>query len=135
MTHHANIKVTIEKWHQLIKHKDPEQLNDLLADTVVFHSPVLHTPQVGKALTKMYLTAAFYVLLPNNFNYLKQVLDGNHAVLEFQTEIEGIVVNGVDIITCNDEGKIIDFKVMIRPLKALTLVQNKMFELLQQAKA
>ena len=126
------IHKTIENWHQLIKTGDPEQLNDLLADEVVFHSPVMHKPQAGKPLVKMYLTAAFHVLLPNQFKYLRQVLDGNQAVLEFQAEIDGLMINGVDMIECNDIGQITDFKVMLRPLKALSLVQEKMFELLQK---
>ncbi len=126
------IEKTITNWHQLINDSDPEQLNDLLADEVVFHSPVMHTPQTGKPLVKMYLTAAFHVLLPNQFKYLRQVIDGNQAVLEFQAEIDGLVINGVDMIACNDLGQITDFKVMLRPLKALSLVQQKMFELLQK---
>ncbi|MGJ8662725.1 MAG: nuclear transport factor 2 family protein [Marinicella sp.] len=135
MSDKSIIKTTINQWHQLIQAHDPEQLQHILADEVVFHSPVLHTPQVGKPLTKMYLTAAFYVLLANKFTYLKQVLDGQHAVLEFEAEIDGISINGVDIITCNDDGKIIEFKVMLRPLKALTMVQEKMFEVLNQNKS
>jgi len=126
------IEKTINHWHQLIKAGDPEQLNDLLGDEVVFHSPVMHTPQLGKPLVKMYLTAAFHVLLPNKFKYLRQVLDGNIAVLEFEAEIDGLTINGVDMIECDDAGRIIDFKVMLRPLKALNLVQQKMFELLQK---
>lgn len=125
------IEKTIKNWHHLIEQGDPEQLNELLADEVLFHSPVMHTPQTGKALVKMYLTAAFYVLLPNQFKYLRQIIDGNHAVLEFQAEIDGIKINGVDMIECNDLGQIIDFKVMLRPLKAVNLVQQKMFELLK----
>ncbi len=124
-------QTTIEQWHQIIQDGNPDQLNEILADEVVFHSPVLHTPQVGKPLVKMYLTAAFHVLLPNDFKYLREVFDGNQAVLEFQAEIDGLIINGVDMIEFNDQGLIIDFKVMLRPLKALTLVQQKMYELLQ----
>ena len=126
------VEKTINHWHQLIKAGDPEQLNQLLADEVVFHSPVMHTPQIGKPLVKMYLTAAFHVLLSNQFKYLRQVLDGHHAVLEFEAEIDGLIINGVDMIECDGAGQIIDFKVMLRPLKALSLVQEKMFEVLQK---
>jgi hypothetical protein len=125
---------TIENWHQLIKAGNPDLLNDLLADDVVFHSPVMYTPQEGKPLVKMYLTAAFHVLLPNDFKYLRQVIDKDHAMLEFQADIDGIVINGIDMITINEAGKIVDFKVMLRPLKALNVVQAKMFELLEQSK-
>ncbi len=126
------IKQAIETWHHIANSKNLELLNDLLDDDVVFHSPVLHTPQEGKSLTKMYLTAAFSVLLPNDFKYLRQVIDGHNAALEFQANFDGIIINGVDIIECNDAGQITDFKVMLRPLKALTLVQNKMFEVLKK---
>lgn len=126
------IHTTVDQWHQVLQQSDLNGLNDLLADEVVFHSPVLHTPQVGKPLVKMYLRAAFHVLVPNGFKYLREVLSGHHAALEFQAEIDGIVINGVDLIECNEHGQIIDFKVMLRPLKALQLVQQKMHELLSQ---
>ena len=126
------ISPTIKQWHHIIEAGNPDLLNDLLADDVVFHSPVMHTPQVGKPLVKMYLTAAFHVLLPNQFMYLREIIAGENAVLEFQAEIDGITINGVDMITVNKDGQIIDFKVMLRPFKALTLVQEKMIELLKQ---
>jgi len=128
------IEQTIQKWHQVVDAKDPGQLKSLLADDVVFHSPVLHTPQKGKALTTMYLSAAFYVLANENFKYKRQVLQDNQAVLEFEAIVDGIVINGVDMIECNSNGKITDFKVMVRPLKGLQIVQQKMFELLSKNK-
>jgi len=129
-----NINKSIKKWHEFIEGEDLSVLNELLAQDVVFHSPVLHTPQKGKILTKMYLSAAYYVFKDNDFVYTRQVIQGNQAVLEFETVIDGIVINGVDIIECNVEGKFIDFKVMIRPLKGLKLLQHKMFEMLEKAK-
>ncbi len=128
------IEQTIQKWHQVVDAKDPSQLKSLLADDVVFHSPVLHTPQKGKALTTMYLSAAFYVLANENFKYNRQILQDNQAVLEFEANIDGIVINGVDMIECNSNGKITDFKVMVRPLKGLQIVQQKMFDLLSKNK-
>jgi len=71
---------TIDRWHQLIESKDPSGLSDILADNVVFHSPVVHTPQEGKAITTMYLTAAFHVLIQGEFSYLREVISGNNAV-------------------------------------------------------
>lgn len=103
-----------------------------MADDVVFHSPVLHTPQKGKALTTMYLSAAFYVLSDKDFVYKREVLQNNQAVLEFEAVVDDIVVNGVDMIECNEDGEITDFKVLIRPLKGLQILQEKMFELLSQ---
>ena len=124
------IENTIKAWHQVIENNSENQLDDLLADNVVFHSPVVHTPQEGKGATKMYLMAALYTLGNDNFKYVREILDGTHAVLEFSTEIDGISINGVDMISCNDDGKIVDFKVMLRPLKAINIVHQKMGEML-----
>ena len=123
---------TIKQWHQLLSTKNLDALNEILHKDVVFHSPVVHTPQKGKAITKMYLSAAFYVLLPNGFKYLREILDGNHAVLEFEAVIDGITINGVDMIECNDDGEIIDFKVMVRPAKAMDKIQQKMAAMLNK---
>lgn len=122
---------TIDRWHQLIESKDPSGLSDILADDVVFHSPVVHTPQEGKTITTMYLTAAFHVLIQGEFSYLREVISGNNAVLEFETELNGIHINGVDMIQWNDEGKICDFKVMIRPLKAVNMLHQMMGAMLK----
>lgn len=126
---------TINQWHQLISNGDAAGLDNILADEVVFHSPVVHTPQEGKAITTMYLAAAFEVLAGDKFSYVREVVGESDAVLEFVTEIDGIHVNGVDLIRWNDAGKIVDFKVMVRPLKAITTLQQKMFEMLQQMQA
>lgn len=116
-------------WHEIIKERDPERLEEVLADNCVFHSPILHTPQEGKDLTKFYLTGAMLVF-NDSFHYVKEVVTPEHAVLEFICDIEGIIVNGVDILTFDEEGMIKEFKVMIRPLKAIDTMQTKMRELL-----
>lgn len=125
---------TIQRWHQIAAAKDTRALGKLLADNATFHSPIVHTPQIGKAITQLYLTAAFNVLFNESFRYVREVVSDRDAVLEFMVEIEGIVVNGVDMITWNDDGKIIDFKVMLRPLKAINLIHQKMAAMLQAAK-
>ncbi|GGE44423.1 hypothetical protein GCM10007421_18270 [Halopseudomonas oceani] len=129
----------IERWHKVVKAQDPSGLADLLADEVVFHSPVVHTPQVGKPITTLYLSAAFKTLNePGHFKYLRELVDGNNAVLEFQTVIDGITINGIDMIQWNDEGKIVDFKVMVRPLKAVNAIHaamGRMLDALKPAKA
>jgi len=125
---------TIDTWHQLLKTRDANGLNALLADDVVFHSPVMHTPQVGRALTTMYLTAAFHVFVNDTFRYVREVIGENDAVLEFSVVIDGVTVNGVDMIRWNSEGHIIDFKVMLRPLMAITLIQQKMTAMLKAAR-
>lgn len=122
---------TINIWHQVLKEKDVVGLDNLLADDVVFHSPVVHTPQEGKPLTKMYLGAALQVIANDSFTYVREVIDGNNAVLEFTTELNGIIINGVDMIHWNDDGKIDDFKVMIRPLKAINMLHEMMGAMLK----
>lgn len=128
------IETTLNAWHELVASKDEAALDRILADEVVFHSPVVHTPQEGKPITKLYLTAAMHVLNNDSFKYLREIASGNHAVLEFITEIDGIVINGVDMITWGDDGRIIDFKVMLRPLKAINLIHRMMGEMLQTLK-
>ena len=121
----------LESWHRLVREGDVKGLNDLLADDATFHSPVVHTPQRGKALTRAYLAAAFQVFSDDSFHYVREVCDGRHAILEFEVVIDGISVNGVDMITWNDADRIVDFKVMIRPLKAIGLVHQKMARMLE----
>ena len=128
------INATLEKWHHFVQEGDIKTLQSILSDDVVFHSPVLHTPQSGKALTTMYLSAAYYVFKDSDFIYKRQVIQDNQAVLEFETEIEGVIINGVDIIESDDTGKIVEFKVMIRPLQGLQKIQQKMLEILEKSK-
>ena len=123
----------IDRWHELVKTKDLAALDGILADEAVFESPVVHTPQVGKALTLMYLTGALHTLNNETFRYLNEWRGDRSAVLEFACEIDGIAVNGVDLITWNDAGKITHFKVMIRPLKAINLLHRLMGEQLAKA--
>ena len=122
---------TLAIWHELVKTRNVQGLRDLLAEDVVFHSPVVHTPQPGRAVTTQYLAAAFQVFFNESFRYVREVVGPRDAVLEFQVEIDGITVNGVDMIRWNDDGQIVDFKVMIRPLKAINLIHQKMAAMLQ----
>lgn len=121
---------TVEKWHELVKSRDAGGLDSLLANDVIFYSPVVHTPQVGKAVTTVYLTAALHVFGNDSFRYVREVIGESDAVLEFETEIDGITVNGVDMIKWNADGRIVEFKVMIRPLKAINLIHQKMAAML-----
>ena len=122
---------TLSTWHALVQSRNAKGLDALLADDVVFHSPVVHTPQVGKAVTTQYLAAAFRVFFNESFEYVREVAGPSDAVLEFQVEIDGIVVNGVDMLKWDADGRIVDFKVLIRPLKAINLVHQKMAAMLQ----
>jgi hypothetical protein len=122
----------VKSWHDVIRSRDASRIGSLLADDIVFHSPVVHTPQTGKKITSLYLTAAYHVLLNDSFRYVREIIGERDLVLEFEVEIDGILVNGVDIISWNDEGKISDFKVMIRPLKGVNIVHQKMAEMLER---
>ena len=144
------IEQVVADWHRYLRGELPGGLDDLLHDDVVFYSPIVFTPQEGKALTTLYLQAAAQTLPgdgsaspagsaadsserpPGAFRYTKQVWSGDTAVLEFETTVEGTYVNGVDIIRCDDDGKIVEFRVMIRPLQAVNLVHEQMRRMLEQ---
>jgi hypothetical protein len=139
------IEETIENWHRQVRGQFPGGLDELLADDCVFYSPVVFTPQRGKEITKLYLDAAASTFSEgqgggggispeSKFRYVKETFAGHHAILEFETEMGGKFVNGVDIITCNDEGKIVEFKVMVRPLQAVNLLHERMRAMLEQMK-
>ncbi|MFZ3193891.1 MAG: nuclear transport factor 2 family protein [Moraxellaceae bacterium] len=123
----------IQQWHHMLQQRDFSVLNQLLADDVVFWSPVVHRPQQGKFMTMMYLNAAYQVLFNTSFRYVREVVGAHDAVLEFEVEIDGLLINGVDMIRWNDAGQIIDFKVMVRPLKAMNLLHQKMAEMLSKS--
>ncbi|MBK9163555.1 MAG: nuclear transport factor 2 family protein [Acidobacteria bacterium] len=124
-------KKAVEEWHKIVSTRDVGLLDELLAEDVVFYSPVVHTPQVGKPITAMYLTAAMHVFGNESFRYVREVVGESDAVLEFETEIDGITVNGVDMIKWNAEGRITEFKVMVRPLKAINLIHELMGRMLR----
>ena len=124
----------LKLWHELVRTKNLALLDALIDEDCVTHSPIVHTPQRGKAITKLYLTAAAHVFVNDAFHYVREVHTGRDAMLEFETEIEGIHVNGVDMIRWNAEGRIVDVKVMLRPLKAINTVHRLMGEMLQKVK-
>jgi hypothetical protein len=140
------IEQVIEKWHANMRGQLPGGLDELLDDNVVFYSPIVFTPQEGKTITKLYLQAAGQTLPGDSaessakkdsgggFHYTKEVLAGDTAVLEFETTVAGKYVNGVDIIRCNDEGRIVEIRVMIRPLQAINLVHQQMADALERMK-
>ena len=136
----------IEKWHEIMKgdsSEAPNKLDDLLHDDVVFYSPVVYTPQRGKEITKLYLSAASGVFSSDKgkeekkeskFKYIKEVVHGNHACLEFETEMNGVYVNGIDLITWDENDKIIEFKVLVRPLQAVNTLHEQMGRMLDKLK-
>ena len=124
----------LERWHDMMRERNLDRLDEILDDDCVFVSPVVHTPQQGRALTKLYLSAAMNTF-NNSFEYVKEIVTDKHAVLEFTCDIDGIQVNGVDIITVGEDGKITEFKVMVRPLKAMNMLHGKMRSMLEQLSA
>ena len=116
---------TIAAWHRLVEARDPALLDDLLADDCVFRSPAVHTPQEGKQLTTQYLAAAMVVLGPS-LRYRREWYAEDSAVLQFEAELDGLTVDGIDMITWDEDGRITEFAVMVRPVKAL----HKLMELM-----
>ncbi len=111
----------LARWHAIAEARDPAGLADLLADDVVFRSPAVHRPQEGRVLTTAYLSAAIAVLGPT-LSYVREWYDGSSAVLEFQAELDGLSVHGVDMLTWGEDGRLTDFTVMVRPFKGLQKV-------------
>ena len=137
----------VEKWYEVIKSDNPDKYDEILAEDCVFYSPVVYTPQKGRELTKMYLMAAGGVFggedspkeildetSPSKFKYIKEIIGENSAVLEFESEIDGIYVNGIDLISWNEENKITEFKVIVRPLQAVNKLHQQMQDMLEKMK-
>ena len=126
----------LERWREVIAGGNkPDALAAIVREDAVFHSPVVHTPQRGRALVVAYLAAAGETLGNASFRYVRELVDGENALLEFETEMDGIHVNGVDLIRFDEDGMIADFKVMVRPLKAVNKVWEAMAAQLERAKA
>lgn len=128
-----NTPEPVAEWHRILETRDIAALASLLHDDAVFLSPVVHTPQRGKRLVMGYLGAAAEVLGNPSFRYVREIVGAHDAMLEFETEIDGIEVNGIDLIRWDDAGRIVEFKVMVRPLKAIQAVHARMAERLLQA--
>ena len=138
----------LDQWHEIMKSggiNASQKLDDLLDDDVVFYSPVVFTPQKGKEITKLYLSAASGVFgdskiknessnKKSKFKYIKEIVNGNQACLEFETEMNGKYVNGIDLITWNEDNKITEFKVLVRPLQAVNILHQSMGEMLEKLK-
>jgi hypothetical protein len=127
-------KKFLDKWYQGYRSDDPQFLEDILDESVVFSSPIVFKPIEGKEMTKLYLMGAGITFDMKNFSYVREVVDGLDVILEFETFIDDVSVNGVDMIRWNEEGRIVDFKVMVRPLKAIGALQIKMSEALDSFK-
>ena len=123
---HSRAPPPIRRWHEIAAARDGAGLDELIADDATFYSPIVHTPQRGKGAVKLYLNAALATLGGEHFHYVGEWFGANSAALEFMTRIDDIEIDGVDLIGWNESGKIVSFKVMIRPLKAIQIVHQKM---------
>ena len=121
----------INKWHEVVTTQNQDLLKSILAENVTFYSPVVFTAQKGKSLTLLYLMAAAQVFNNKSFSYTKEIINENHATLEFELNINGIEINGIDLITWNEEGMIIEFKVFIRPLQGVNVIHKMMQQMLE----
>ena len=125
----------VRTWHEIVRTRDREQLQSFLTDDVVFRSPAVHTPQAGRALTTMYLEAAMTVLGPH-LQYHRQWFGPDSAVLEFTTVVDDVEIHGVDMMTWDDDDRLVDFTVMVRPQKGLAVVIDRVgAELMRQSSA
>ena len=125
----------LKRCHEVIENGSrAEELSAIIREDAVFHSPVVHTPQVGRAIVVGYLAAAGNTLGNDSFEYVRELIDGDNAMLEFTTEMDGIHVNGIDLIRFDENGMIADFKVMVRPLKAVNKVWEQMAAMLEKMK-
>ena len=120
------MKSALDQWHDYMHNPSREALSAMIDDDAVFESPVVHTPQQGKAITAKYLWSAAKVLGNDQFKYLNEWHGDHSAILEFETVIEGITINGIDMIWWNEAQKIARFKVMVRPLKAVNMLHQMM---------
>ena len=124
--------MALDKWHRYVRSGNPALLDELLSEETVFYSPVVFMPQIGAKKIKPYLIAASQILFNESFKYTKQIQEKSCAMLEFEGTLDGIVVNGVDIVECDEEDKFISFKVMVRPLKGIQILHSRMRENLQK---
>ncbi len=122
-------------WHDFVKNRSTDGLDDFIDDDAILYSPVVFKPIEGKFMVTMYLIAASEIIANDNFEYVREVCDEENAMLEFVTEIDGITVEGVDMIKFTDKGKLKEIKVMLRPLKAVNIVHQKMGEYLEKMKS
>ena len=116
----------LQRWMDVFPSHAPDVLAPLLDDEAVFHSPVVHTPQKGKSKVIQYLSTAGHVLEKADFKYVREIDNGESAMLEFTCMIDSVFINGVDIIRWNDDGAIVDFKVMVRPLQGINAIHAAM---------
>ena len=123
--------MVIEEWHNFVKTKNVNILDNILSEDVIFYSPAVHTPKIGFKITKIYLITAAEILFNRKFRYTSEIKGENIASCEFEGYIDDIYINGIDVIKWNKSDKIISFKVLVRPLKGVLVLKEKMGEKLK----
>ena len=124
----------IIKWHEVVKNRDYNLLESILADDIIFYSPVVYTPQKGKQLALQYLMAASEVFNSSSFKYDKEVIGRSNTSLEFSLTLDNTDINGIDLISWDESGKILEFKVFIRPLQGVNMIHKLMQGMLESFK-
>jgi hypothetical protein len=128
------MKNPIEQWHEVVKLRDYSLLETILSEDVIFYSPVVYTPQKGKKIALQYLAAASEVFNTNSFSYDKEIVMNRSASLEFSLNINETDINGIDLISWNNDNKINEFKVFIRPLQGVNVIHQLMQSMLENFK-
>lgn len=123
--------IRLQKWHEFVATKDVEILNEMLDDNVEFHSPTVWAPKLGKEITSFILSTVIDVF--EDFTYHREWVDGNEMALEFSANIDSKAIKGIDLVRWNDDGKIIHFEVMGRPINGMQLLLEKMMERMTKA--
>ncbi len=121
---------TYQLWHEFVKTPDAKILQEILADEVKFHSPFVWKPKHGKMMAMGILLTVTEVF--QDFRYIREIREGNQWCLEFEAKVGEFSLRGVDLIALDDDGKIIDFEVMIRPANALQALGAEVGKRLQE---
>ena len=113
-------------FREAVDAKDMNAVEAMLADDVVFRSPVAFESYPGKAITNAILRSVVEVF--EDFHYVREIDDDTKHALVFEAKVDGLELTGCDFLVYDDEGKIIDFMVMVRPLKAAQALAARMAE-------
>jgi hypothetical protein len=118
-------KRTLDGWHRFVATGDQDPLPPLLSEHIVFRSPFVQSPIPGRTATLLVLTTVVQIF--ENFRYHRTFIGGSHdAALEFSANIGKWQLKGIDLIKFNEAGEMIEFEVMIRPIKALQALGEEM---------
>ncbi|WP_160287418.1 nuclear transport factor 2 family protein [Pseudomonas knackmussii] len=123
---HPQAAASLQRWHAMVERKDLSKLPELLAPNAVFRSPMAHTPYPGVPVVSMILNTVLQVF--EDFTYHRELAtaDGLSVVLEFSAQVGGKQLKGIDMIRFDEQGKIVEFEVMVRPMSGLQALGEEM---------